>query len=163
VNDLPRQVENRLVLSRSGRPWLGFSLQGLGLRLLCLLLGLPGGAVLVSRDNRRRLLRGPNREFNWPIVDQEFNQFALQQLDEVDTLLLGRVTYQFMASDWPPPAAEQDALKGRGEDERPAQARRVTDAPGRHLGHSATRRHGWSAASAGSPTMPSEDHHGHPQ
>jgi hypothetical protein len=44
---------------------------------------------------------GPNREFNWPIVDQEFNQFALQQLDEVDTLLLGRVTYQFMASDWP--------------------------------------------------------------
>jgi hypothetical protein len=32
---------------------------------------------------------GPNQEFDWPIVDQEFNQFGLQQLEEVDTLLFG--------------------------------------------------------------------------
>jgi dihydrofolate reductase len=54
---------------------------------------------------------GPNQEFDWPIVDQEFNQFGLQQLEEVDTLLFGRVTYQLMASYWPTPAAEQDDPK----------------------------------------------------
>jgi dihydrofolate reductase len=51
---------------------------------------------------------GPNQEFDWPIVDEEFNEFALQQLEEVDTLLFGRVTYQGMAAYWPTPAAEQD-------------------------------------------------------
>ncbi len=54
---------------------------------------------------------GPNQEFDWPIVDEEFNQFALQQLDEVDTLLFGRVTYHLMASYWPTPAARQDDPK----------------------------------------------------
>lgn len=44
---------------------------------------------------------GPNQEFDWPIVDEEFNQFAVQQLDEADTLLFGRVTYQLMAGYWP--------------------------------------------------------------
>ncbi len=51
---------------------------------------------------------GPNQEFDWPVVDEEFNDFAIQQLDEVDTLLFGRVTYQGMAAYWPTPAAQQD-------------------------------------------------------
>jgi dihydrofolate reductase len=51
---------------------------------------------------------GPNQEFDWPLVDEEFNEFGLEQLDEVDTLLFGRVTYEGMASYWPTPAAEQD-------------------------------------------------------
>jgi dihydrofolate reductase len=51
---------------------------------------------------------GPNQEFDWPVVDQEFNEFGLQQLEEFDTLLFGRVTYQGMAAYWPTPAAEQD-------------------------------------------------------
>jgi dihydrofolate reductase len=51
---------------------------------------------------------GPDQEFDWPVVDEEFNEFGLQQLDEVDTLLFGRVTYEGMASYWPTPAAEQD-------------------------------------------------------
>jgi dihydrofolate reductase len=51
---------------------------------------------------------GPNQEFDWPIVDEEFNEFALQQLEEVDTLLFGRVTYQGMAGYWPTPAAQED-------------------------------------------------------
>lgn len=54
---------------------------------------------------------GPNQEFDWPIVDEEFNKFAIEQLDEVDTLLFGRVTYQGMAAYWPTPAAEQDDPK----------------------------------------------------
>jgi dihydrofolate reductase len=51
---------------------------------------------------------GPNQEFDWPVTDEEFNQFALEQLDAVDTLMFGRVTYELMASYWPTPAAQQD-------------------------------------------------------
>jgi dihydrofolate reductase len=51
---------------------------------------------------------GPNQEFDWPVVDEEFNEFGVQQLDEVDTLLFGRVTYEGMAAYWPTPAAEED-------------------------------------------------------
>jgi dihydrofolate reductase len=50
---------------------------------------------------------GPNHEFDWPVVDEEFNQFAVEQLDEADTLLFGRATYEVMASFWPTPMAEQ--------------------------------------------------------
>jgi hypothetical protein len=45
LNDLRRQVDNCVVRSRSGRPSLGVSLQGPGLRRLRLLLGLRGGAA----------------------------------------------------------------------------------------------------------------------
>jgi dihydrofolate reductase len=51
---------------------------------------------------------GPNQEFDWPVVDEEFNQFAVQQLDEVDTLVFGRVTYQGMAGYWPTAAAQEN-------------------------------------------------------
>jgi dihydrofolate reductase len=51
---------------------------------------------------------GPGGEFDWPIADAEFSEFSVGQLDEVDTLLFGRVTYQGMAEYWPTPAAEGD-------------------------------------------------------
>jgi dihydrofolate reductase len=37
--------------------------------------------------------------------DEEFDDFAVQQLQSVGTLLLGRATYQGFASYWPSPAA----------------------------------------------------------
>ena len=48
---------------------------------------------------------GPNGEFDWPNVDDEFNEFAISQMNDIDTLLFGRVTYQGMAAYWPTPAA----------------------------------------------------------
>lgn len=51
---------------------------------------------------------GPDQEFDFWVVDEEFNGFAVEQLDEVDTLLFGRVTYEGMAAYWPTPAGEQD-------------------------------------------------------
>jgi dihydrofolate reductase len=48
---------------------------------------------------------GPNGEIDWHSVDEEFNQFAIDQLNSVDVLLFGRVTYALMASYWPTPAA----------------------------------------------------------
>jgi dihydrofolate reductase len=52
---------------------------------------------------------GPNQEFiDWPTVDEEFDEFSVEQLDEVDTLVFGRVTYEMMAAYWPTPAADED-------------------------------------------------------
>jgi dihydrofolate reductase len=51
---------------------------------------------------------GPNQEFDWPLVDEEFNEFAIQQLDRTGTLVFGRTTYEMMAGYWPTPAAMQD-------------------------------------------------------
>jgi len=44
---------------------------------------------------------GSNQDISWHNVDAEFNEFAIDQLKQVDTLLFGRVTYQGMASYWP--------------------------------------------------------------
>ncbi len=51
---------------------------------------------------------GPGRDISWHAVDDEFNEFAIAQLNEIDTLLFGRVTYEVMASYWPTPTAIAD-------------------------------------------------------
>ena len=54
---------------------------------------------------------GPNQDISWHHTDEEFNDFAINQLQEVDTLLFGRVTYEIMASYWPTePAKESDPV-----------------------------------------------------
>jgi dihydrofolate reductase len=52
---------------------------------------------------------GPNGEFDWPNVDDEFYEFSINQLDDIDTLVFGRATYEGMASYWPTPAAREDS------------------------------------------------------
>jgi dihydrofolate reductase len=51
---------------------------------------------------------GPNHDITWHTVDEEFNDFAIKQIDEVDTILFGRVTYELMESYWPTEAAIKD-------------------------------------------------------
>ena len=52
---------------------------------------------------------GPNGDIDWHNADnQEFNDFAIEQLSTVDTLLFGRKTYQLMASYWPTELAAQN-------------------------------------------------------
>ncbi len=48
---------------------------------------------------------GPNGEIDWHHVDDEFNEFAIEQLNSAGGLIFGRVTYQGMASYWPTPNA----------------------------------------------------------
>ncbi|HEX7621173.1 MAG TPA: dihydrofolate reductase family protein [Anaerolineales bacterium] len=48
---------------------------------------------------------GPNREIDWHHVNEEFNNFSIGQLNNADTLIFGRVTYELMANYWPTPAA----------------------------------------------------------
>jgi dihydrofolate reductase len=52
---------------------------------------------------------GPNQEFDWPNVDDQFNEFAVSQLNDIDTLLFGRTTYLGMASYWPTAEAREDS------------------------------------------------------
>jgi dihydrofolate reductase len=62
---------------------------------------------------------GPKHELDWHNVNQEFNDdFAIPQLDEIDTLIFGRKTYELMASFWPTEVAQK---------EDPAVATRMTD------------------------------------
>src|SRR3990172_3019412 len=51
---------------------------------------------------------GPNGEIDWHNVDEEFNEFAVDQVNTADGLIFGRVTYELMASYWPTPAAQAD-------------------------------------------------------
>lgn len=44
---------------------------------------------------------GPNGELDWSTVGAEFDDFAVRQLDEADTLGFGRATYEHMAAYWP--------------------------------------------------------------
>jgi dihydrofolate reductase len=44
---------------------------------------------------------GPDDEFDWPVVDEEFDDFSVEQLDGLGMLLFGRRTYLGMASYWP--------------------------------------------------------------
>jgi dihydrofolate reductase len=54
--------------------------------------------ILTSLDG---FSQGPNSAFDWAVVDEEFEDFAVRQLDEADTLCFGRATYEHMAAYWP--------------------------------------------------------------
>jgi dihydrofolate reductase len=60
---------------------------------------------LVTLDGFVAGLKG---EIDWHNVDEEFNEFAIKQLDAASGLVFGRVTYELMASYWPTPAAIKD-------------------------------------------------------
>ena len=42
-------------------------------------------------------------DLSWHNVDAEFNEFAIEQMKAIDTLIFGRKTYEMMASYWPKP------------------------------------------------------------
>jgi dihydrofolate reductase len=52
---------------------------------------------------------GPNGEFDWPNVDDEFYEFSIDQLNDIDILVFGRATYEVMADYWPTPAAHEES------------------------------------------------------
>jgi dihydrofolate reductase len=56
-------------------------------------------------------VEGPHREIDWQLVDAEFNDFAVQMLEASETLIMGRKTYELMASYWPTAPANDPAVK----------------------------------------------------
>lgn len=51
---------------------------------------------------------GPGADISWHSVDDEFNEFSSEQINAIDSILFGRITYTMMASYWPTPEARQD-------------------------------------------------------
>ncbi len=43
---------------------------------------------------------GINQDLSWHNIEAEFQQFAIEQLNTIDLLLFGRVTYEMMAAYW---------------------------------------------------------------
>ncbi|MCZ7395546.1 MAG: dihydrofolate reductase family protein, partial [Candidatus Methanoperedens sp.] len=65
-------------------------------------------SMMVSLDG---FFAGPSGEIDWHIVDEEFNQYAIDLLNTVDTILFGRVTYQLFESYWPAAATNLSTSK----------------------------------------------------
>lgn len=66
---------------------------------------------MVSLDG---FFEGPSQEIDWHVVDEEFNQYAVDQFSTMDTILFGRITYLLMASFWPTPTAvKEDPLTAK--------------------------------------------------
>src|SRR5215467_3499723 len=55
-------------------------------------------------------MSGPNGEIEWntPYFDEEMESFVEEVLGSVDTLLFGRVTYEWFAQFWPNEGVKQD-------------------------------------------------------
>ena len=54
---------------------------------------------------------GPDGEFDWPNVDDEFDRYSVANLEDTGLIVFGRVTYEGMASYWPTAAAlEEDPI-----------------------------------------------------
>ncbi|MEW6035085.1 MAG: dihydrofolate reductase family protein [Candidatus Micrarchaeota archaeon] len=66
--------------------------------------------MMVSLDG---FFEGKGHDLGWHNVDGEFNEFAIKQLKETDTILLGRKTYQLFEDFWP--AAEKDPATARDD------------------------------------------------
>lgn len=61
--------------------------------------------MMVSLDG---FFEGENHDLSWHNVDEEFNDFAISQLNMIDTLLFGRKTYELMTSYWGSESAKND-------------------------------------------------------
>lgn len=59
--------------------------------------------IIISLDG---FYEGPNGEFDWAIVDAEFREFAIRQLDEAETLGFFGATYEHVAAYWPTDLAQ---------------------------------------------------------
>ena len=64
--------------------------------------------ILFNLTSLDGYFEGPDRDINWHIVDDEFNEFAIQQTGEFVALHFGRVTYELMASYWPTEDAKRN-------------------------------------------------------
>jgi len=53
---------------------------------------------------------GPNGEIDWfvNIADKEFEEYSVNLINSVDTMLFGRITYELMESYWPNAKPEND-------------------------------------------------------
>jgi dihydrofolate reductase len=57
--------------------------------------------ILMMSVSLDGFIEGPNRELDWPLVDDELHAHFNQELSAMGAFLDGRVTYELMAGFWP--------------------------------------------------------------
>lgn len=67
--------------------------------------------ILFMHTSLDGFVAGPNGEMDWIIVDDEIFEYAGKRINESDTALYGRVTYQMMENYWPAAADQPGATK----------------------------------------------------
>lgn len=73
--------------------------------------------MMVSLDG---YFEGIDHDISWHNVDEEFNEFAIEQTDNVGTLLFGHRTYDLMAGYWPQEETKkEDPIVARQMNETP--------------------------------------------
>jgi dihydrofolate reductase len=66
--------------------------------------------MMVSLDG---FMEGPDRELDWHVVGGDFIPHVTRMLGTIDTIILGRVTYELFAGFWPTAQApEAPAMNG---------------------------------------------------
>ncbi|EMO07336.1 hypothetical protein LEP1GSC116_0621, partial [Leptospira interrogans serovar Icterohaemorrhagiae str. Verdun HP] len=50
--------------------------------------------ILQTMLSMNGYFEGPNSTIDWHVVDEEFNKYTIDFLDQVDVLLFGRITYE---------------------------------------------------------------------
>lgn len=60
-----------------------------------------GKLILFNMMSLDGFFEGKIGDLSWHQVDDEFNRFALEQLNAADHLIFGRKTYELMAAYWP--------------------------------------------------------------
>ena len=59
---------------------------------------------------------GPNKELDWHVWDDEMEEYMSDLLNNVDTILLGRVAYQLLAEYWPTAIPKTTMPRNPGEE-----------------------------------------------
>jgi len=67
--------------------------------------------VLFMHVSLDGFVAGPNGEMDWITVDDEIFDYVGNRINETDTALYGRVTYQMMEAYWPTAADSPNATK----------------------------------------------------
>lgn len=62
--------------------------------------------IMVSVDG---FYEGNHHELDWHQVDEEYNEYATEMLQNVSAILFGRKTYQLMEQYWPTAQSEKDS------------------------------------------------------
>jgi dihydrofolate reductase len=65
-------------------------------------------AIIFNMITADGYFEGPDHELDWHNVDSEFNDFAISQLEEADTLVFGRRTFDMMAGYWSTKTAREN-------------------------------------------------------
>ncbi len=67
--------------------------------------------ILFMHTSLDGFVAGPNGEMNWIHVDEEIFDYGGKLIDQADTALYGRVTYEMMENYWPTAADKPNASK----------------------------------------------------